>query len=155
MPKAETEAEKYDCSYWRLLVYEMLFMWNALSSCSELSLTAIIEDCSKSDDELNEPSLGLGRLILGASLVCVKRYEEAIDAYRTCIAMREGELLQQDVHISAFAHYELAMLLLRQQQSEAKTEAKQLLLHVQQNYRSFDFDNRINVRIHSILRKLN
>lgn len=131
-------------------------MWNALSSCSEETLSEVIEDCCKSQDESTEPSQGLRQLILGASLGCGKRYEEAMSAYRTCIAMRNDEQdLQQDVHISAFAHYELAMLLLREQDSEAKSEAKQLLLHVQQNYRSFDFDNRITVRIHSILRKLN
>ncbi|XP_021705414.1 tetratricopeptide repeat protein 39C [Aedes aegypti] len=156
LPKSETETEKFDCGYWRLLVYEMLFMWNALSSCSEETLSEVIEDCCKSQDESTEPSQGLRQLILGASLGCGKRYEEAMSAYRTCIAMRNDEQdLQQNVHISAFAHYELAMLLLREQNSEAKAEAKQLLLHVQQNYRSFDFDNRITVRIHSILRKLN
>ncbi|XP_062712967.1 tetratricopeptide repeat protein 39C-like [Aedes albopictus] len=156
LPKADTESEKFDCGYWRLLVYEMLFMWNALSSCSEETLNVIIEDCGKLGDESPEPSLGLRQLILGASLCCAKRYDEAIDAYRACIAMRNDEPpLQQDVHISAFAHYELAMLLLREQSTEANAEAKQLLLHAQQTYRSFDFDNRINVRIHSILRKLN
>ncbi|XP_058822433.1 tetratricopeptide repeat protein 39C-like [Topomyia yanbarensis] len=154
IPLDETEVKKYDCLYWKLLVYEMLFMWNALNSCSEMTLTAIIADCDKPILELNEPSLGLGRLILGACLVCVKRIDAAIEAYRECIALRDGES-QHDIHISAFAHYELAVLLLQKPQQEARIEAKQLLLVAQQNYRGFDFDNRINVRIHSMLKKLN
>ncbi|XP_062554338.1 tetratricopeptide repeat protein 39C-like [Armigeres subalbatus] len=159
LPHTDTETEKYNCSYWRLLVYEILFMWNALSSCSEESLNAIIEDCRKLDEESLEPSRGIRQLILGASLCYMKRYEDAINAYRMCIVMRVDEQSQpsqlQDVHIPAFAHYELALLLLRQQNEEAKMEAKQLLLYAQQTYRSFDFDNRFNVRIHSILKTLN
>ncbi|XP_055638379.1 tetratricopeptide repeat protein 39C-like [Toxorhynchites rutilus septentrionalis] len=154
LPRTDTEKEKYNCIYWKLLAYEMLFMWNALNSCSEATLTTIIEDCNVPPDELIEPSVGLSYLILGACLVCLKRFDEAIDSYRKCIAMREDEL-QQDVHISAFANYELAMLLLKQQRTEATSEAKQLLLQVQQSYRNFDFDNRINVRIHSMMKKLN
>ncbi|XP_058445774.1 tetratricopeptide repeat protein 39C-like isoform X2 [Malaya genurostris] len=153
IPTAESETKKYDCQYWKLLVYEMLFMWNALNSCTRVTLTTIIEDCDKPMSELNEPSHGLGRLILGASLVCEKRIDAAIEAYRECIAMREGEL-EQDIHISAFAHYELAVLLLQKADQELKMEAKQLLLTAQQNYRGYDFDNRINVRIHSLLKKM-
>ncbi|XP_053691214.1 tetratricopeptide repeat protein 39C-like [Sabethes cyaneus] len=154
IPSSVAEEEKYDCYYWRLLVYEMLFMWNALNSCSENNLTTIIEDCRRPMAIQNEPSLGLGRLILAASFVCTKQYEKAVDAYRECIVARESELLH-DVHISAFAHYELAVLLLRKQEPEATAEAKQLLLLAQQNYRGFDFENRISVRIHSLLKKLN
>ncbi|XP_055607768.1 tetratricopeptide repeat protein 39C-like [Uranotaenia lowii] len=155
IPASEEEQQKFDTLYWRLLVYEMLFMWNALSSCDQATLEAIVEDCGKQpEEELNEPSLGLGQLVLGAALTALHRPEGAAGAFRRCIGRREGEMLL-DVHISAFAHYELAMLLLRRQNDkEARAEARQLLLFVQQNYRCFDFDNRINVRIHSILRRL-
>lgn len=54
---------------------------------------------------------GLAKLILGSCHGCLKNHDEAIIAYRECIEQR-GELLD-DLHISAFAYFELAMLLMR------------------------------------------
>jgi tetratricopeptide (TPR) repeat protein len=151
-PTDTGESGKFEKIYWKCLVYEMLFMWNAMTSCSVEDLKAIVEDCQNNSVNINEPSLGISKMVLGASLVCLKKYSEAIDAYRECIELRKDEFVE-DVHISAFAHYELAMLLIKHKK-EAKDEAKSLLTYAQQNYKNYDFDNRINVRIHSVLKKL-
>lgn len=111
LPCEDTETEKFEQIYWKYLVYEMLVMWNALTSCSEESLKLIMEDCKKPRDQLNEPMKGLAKLILGNCHACLKNFDEAIIAYSECIEQR-GELLD-DLHISAFAHFELALLLLR------------------------------------------
>jgi hypothetical protein len=141
MPESHTDADKLIPSYWKLLVYEMLFMWNALNSCSPENLQKIIDDCGgitttasmdvvedgavesveESDNvariivnnnTINEPMLGLTKLIIGLCHVCLKNVEEAINALRECIAVRVDEF-ENDMHVSAFAHYELAMLLLK------------------------------------------
>lgn len=131
MPGDEECLKLVNKIYWKLLVYEMLFFWNALSSCSSTSLQAIIDDCkfvnsvnsvnsdsSYDEDEatnnrasvalsLKEPIQGLSCLIEGACHVLLKDPEKATVAYRKCVEGPEDELQ----HVQAFAHYELAILL--------------------------------------------
>ncbi|XP_050083214.1 tetratricopeptide repeat protein 39C-like [Anopheles aquasalis] len=159
LPRAEGGSQpRFSSSlYWKYLVFEMLFLWNALSSCSVEQLESIQMDCSQPVETFSEPMLGISRLVLGACLACLGRYDNAILAYRECIAMREeasGE--QQDIHISAFAYYELAVLLLRQHGDEEaqRAEARRLLVYAQQNFRNYDFDNRVSVRIHNVLKRM-
>uniref|UniRef100_A0A182YHW8 Tetratricopeptide repeat protein 39C n=1 Tax=Anopheles stephensi TaxID=30069 RepID=A0A182YHW8_ANOST len=158
LPRAEGgEQPKYRSSlYWKYLVFEMLFLWNTLSSCNEEQLESMVADCSQPTDAFSEPMVGISRLILGACLSCLARFDEAIHAFRECISMRERfeHQEQQDTHISAFAHYELAVLLLRQQQHATTAEAHRLLTHAQQNFKNYDFDNRVSVRIHTLLKRL-
>uniref|UniRef100_A0A903Z062 Tetratricopeptide repeat protein 39C n=1 Tax=Anopheles minimus TaxID=112268 RepID=A0A903Z062_9DIPT len=159
LPRAESgEQPKYRSSlYWKYLVFEMLFLWNTLSSCNEEQLESMVADCSQPTDAFSEPMVGISRLILGACLSCLARYDEAIRAFRECISMREKfeHQDQQDTHISAFAHYELAVLLLRQQRGDdGASEAHRLLMHAQQNFKNYDFDNRVSVRIHTLLKRL-
>jgi len=150
LPCEDTETEKFDQLYWKYLVYEMLVMWNALNSCSEELLKQVMEDCKKSRDQLNEPMKGLAKLILGACHGCLKNHDEAIIAYKECIEQR-GELID-DLHISAFAHFELGMLLLKHRND--KTEARRLLIHIQNNYHNYDFENRLGIRVHSVLKSI-
>ncbi|KFB43566.1 AGAP001215-PB-like protein [Anopheles sinensis] len=159
LPRAESgEPPKYNSSlYWKYLVFEMLFLWNALSTCNVEQLESMVADCSQPVDAFSEPMLGISRLILGACLCCLTRYNEAIEAFRECIALREAssDHQQQDVHVSAFAYYELAILLLRRQQHEKdRVEARRLLVYAQLTFKNYDFDNRISVRIHSVLKRL-
>uniref|UniRef100_A0A182NQS6 Tetratricopeptide repeat protein 39C n=1 Tax=Anopheles dirus TaxID=7168 RepID=A0A182NQS6_9DIPT len=161
LPRTEGgEQPKYTSSlYWKYLVFEMLFLWNTLGSCNVEQLESMVADCSQPMDAFSEPMVGISRLILGACLSCLTRYDEAVRAYRECIAMRERyehQEQQQDVHISAFAYYELAVLLLRQQQNaeDGRAEARRLLVHAQQNFKNYDFDNRVSVRIHTVLKRL-
>lgn len=58
-----------------------------------------------------EPSIGLRELILGSVYAALHQYPLAIDAYAKCIAKRESESVH-DMHLSAFAHYELATILI-------------------------------------------
>lgn len=75
-------------------------------------------------DELlkNEPMVGIGWLIQGsASLVianrsniqnnCTAYLSNAVDAFRLCLKHRSK--CSEDAHVSAFAQYELALLLLK------------------------------------------
>lgn len=127
MPGDEECLKTMNKIYWKLLVYEMLFFWNALSSCSTTSLQTIIDDCKfvnsvnsvnsdnsyDEDDDTNvkaslkEPIHGLSCLIEGACHVLLKDPVKAIEAYKKCLEGPEGDLQ----HVQAFAHYELAILL--------------------------------------------
>ncbi|XP_063710057.1 tetratricopeptide repeat protein 39C-like isoform X2 [Culicoides brevitarsis] len=151
LPLEEIEREKFEQIYWKYLVYEMLIMWNAINSCSEDTLKVIMEDCKRpTRDLLNEPMKGLAKLVLATCHTCLKEYDEAIIAYRECIEQR-GELLD-DLHVSAFAHFELATLLLKHKND--KQEARRLLTHVQNNYHNYDFENRLGIRVHSMLKSI-
>lgn len=59
---------------------------------------------------------GVQQLILGGALVSLKQYQAAVTAYRSCIAQRtalESSADDDFHHVSAYAQYELAMLLLQ------------------------------------------
>lgn len=115
----------YNQFYWKYLVYEVLFLWSALSSASGQELSSIVADCSAPLGKYVEPMLGLQQLILGSALVSLKQYQAAVHAYRQCIAQRSevsyaaaaaaaGSSTGDDFHhVCAYAHYELAMLLLQ------------------------------------------
>lgn len=110
----QNECEKFFTkNYWKFLVYEMLYLWNALSSCNENALNEIIDDCENLSALLNEPMIGLSKLILGTCHRLRGNFELAIKSYRDCIELRNDVNIQNDFHISAFAHFELATTLLR------------------------------------------
>ncbi|PSN55659.1 Tetratricopeptide repeat protein 39C [Blattella germanica] len=151
----------FDQAYCRLLAFELLFLWNALPSCSVQHINCLLEDCQSSG---REPMEGLRHLVMGAAQCCLGHFEEAKASFRTCLAKRgefephesgEGQIGQAgsgDHHISAFALYELGTLLCRD--SQTAEEGKSLLLQAQMNYKGYDFENRLNVRIHAALRNI-
>lgn len=99
--------------YWRLYVYEMLILWNALNSCSSNTLNEIIIDCSVENISINEPMTGISHLVIASCQSCLQNFPEAIKAYKNCIEIRSAVDNPEDAHISAFAHYELAVLLVK------------------------------------------
>lgn len=99
--------------FWKMLVYEMLYLWNSLNSCSTLALEQIIQDCSKANEELQtEPMVGLAKLIRGYCEVQLKNVTEAINSFSDCLETRKtvNENEPHDLHVSAFCNYELAMI---------------------------------------------
>nr|CAD7395629.1 unnamed protein product [Timema poppensis] len=144
--------EGFDQAFCRLLAFELLFLWNALPSCSVPHINTILEDCQAQGIE---PMEGLRHLVMGAVQCCLNQYEEARASFRTCIAKRSDsdeatESSIGDHHITAFALYELGILLCKDPQT--REEGKTLLLQAQTNYKGYDFENRLNVRIHAALR---
>nr|CAD7438282.1 unnamed protein product [Timema bartmani] len=145
-------SEGFDQAFCRLLAFELLFLWNALPSCSVPHINTIMEDCQAQGIE---PMEGLRHLVMGAVQCCLNQYEEARASFRTCLAKRSDsdqatESSIGDHHITAFALYELGILLCKDPQT--REEGKTLLLQAQTNYKGYDFENRLNVRIHAALR---
>lgn len=68
-------------------------------------------DCSIFDsaDPITEPMVGLCDLLLGGAQMALKNYQLSMDAYNRCICKRLNTI-DEDMHVSAFAHYELATL---------------------------------------------
>lgn len=158
LPINENDTKKFNQLYWKHLTYEMLYMWNAIGSCQSDELDLIVSDCAN-DTSASEPMIGLTKLILGSTETYRSNINDAIQAYTDCIKQRKlyetmNQSQDDEQHISAFAHYELAMLLLKHK-SQSHQEAKELLLHAQQQYKNYDFDNRLNIRIHQALKQIN
>lgn len=65
---------------------------------------------------LSEPMVGLRELLIGCAEGALKNYPAAIDAYQRCIE-RRSNVLDVSMHISAFAHYELASILIHYKSS--------------------------------------
>ncbi|XP_075230787.1 tetratricopeptide repeat protein 39C-like [Lycorma delicatula] len=131
----------------RLLAYEMLFLWNALPSAQKIN--NIAQDCEQIKGD--EPMVGLKLLLLGASQCCMGLKQEAVQSFRSVLSVRSHlPDTAEDSHVTAFALYELAVLLIKE--SQAAEEAKLLLERAQRDFKGYDFENRLNVRIHSALR---
>ncbi|XP_044253015.1 tetratricopeptide repeat protein 39C-like isoform X2 [Tribolium madens] len=137
--------------FWKLLVYEMLYLWNALPSCLPQNIEQIKRDCEQVGDG-EEPMLALSKLILGCCHCIQRQFEAGIENFRLCLNLRKGcPNNAVDAHISAFSHYELGALLIKT--NETKAEGKLLLQSIAQ-YKDYDFEQRLNVRVHSMLKQL-
>ncbi|KAJ8971625.1 hypothetical protein NQ314_000608 [Rhamnusium bicolor] len=139
--------------YWKLLIFEMLYLWNALPSCSKENINQILNDCNEiSDEENDEPMTGLSKLILGCTYCVQRQYEQGIEYFRKCLEMRKNIAPNaDDAHVSAFCQYELGALLLRKE--ETKEEGKMLLQQIGQ-YSKYDFEQKLTVRVYSLLKQI-
>ncbi|CAG9773744.1 unnamed protein product [Ceutorhynchus assimilis] len=152
-PKNAQDAKNYLPVYFKVLVFEMLYLWNALASCNTKGIDEIIEDCTAYTKSSNvEPRLGLTLLILGSCHSIKNNSREAAECFRKCLESRAHALNNaEDAHISAFAQYELGNILA--QSLETKEEGKHLLEQMSK-YSHYDFEARLNVRVHSVLRNI-
>lgn len=95
----------YTILYYKLLVYELLYLWNAMPSCSIEALRRILLDCKGNRSE--EPMVGLADLIEGAAYSYLGDRQASIRSYRSCLKRRNPNKDVYDQHVSAFALYEL------------------------------------------------
>ncbi|XP_049816971.1 tetratricopeptide repeat protein 39C-like isoform X4 [Aethina tumida] len=139
--------------YWRLFIYEMLYLWNALASCSSESIDAIINDCKtvKVGDKTEEPMKGLSLLIAGSCHSIKEEHEGAVTSFEKCLECRmDMQPDAPDAHISAFAHYEYAVILMKD--PETREEGRKHLQLINQYY-GFDFEQKLNVRVNNLLKQ--
>ncbi|CAH1984671.1 unnamed protein product [Acanthoscelides obtectus] len=137
--------------YWRLLVFEMLYLWNAIPSCNNENISTIITECKNGQSEEDEPMIGLSKLILGGALCVQRHYDQAEECFKKCLELRKDiPTNADDSHVSAFCLYELGLLLLKKEQTQE--EGKNYLRQISQ-YSHYDFEQKLNVRVHSLLKQ--
>uniref|UniRef100_A0A8D9AGD6 Tetratricopeptide repeat protein 39C n=2 Tax=Cacopsylla melanoneura TaxID=428564 RepID=A0A8D9AGD6_9HEMI len=135
--------------HFKMFVYELLYLWSLLASATPI--TIIVQDCLSCDGE--EPMLGLSKLILGASLNILNRKAEALTALESVLLVRKDlPSTAPDAHITAFALYEMGIILI--ENYETQEEGRACLLKIQSSFKNFDFESRLSVRIHGALRSL-
>ncbi|XP_015590693.1 tetratricopeptide repeat protein 39C isoform X2 [Cephus cinctus] len=137
-------------SYYKLLVYELLYLWNAIPSCTTEALENILTEWSQ--EPLEEPMLGLKDLIEGVIYSHLGEQSGCMKCFRNCLRRRNSIRDNCDEHITVHAMYELAVLLCKSYNVE---EGRGLLQRAQSQFKDYDFESRINVRIHAALRKYN
>ncbi|XP_066253168.1 uncharacterized protein [Euwallacea similis] len=151
-PKDSEDAKNFSDVFFKLFVFEMLYLWNALASCSLENIEVVVSECLKVTSAKDEPKKGMANLILGSCYGIQQQYKEAADCFRKCLDQRTNEPGNaEDAHISAFAQYELGNILI--QHSETKEEGKCQLQQINR-YSRYDFEARLNVRVLSMLRNL-
>jgi tetratricopeptide (TPR) repeat protein len=142
--------EERDTIFWKLLCYEIMYLWNLLGSCSTSTIEVIIDDCKIAGDS-SEPILGLSQFLMGACYAMQRDYENAITSYEKCIEIcNENPSNLHLFYIPAYASYELAVLKQSLSDNSESSQAEtQKLLQNAQTYRNFDFEHRLKLRIHN------
>lgn len=138
--------DERDLVYWKLLCYEIMYLWNLLGTCSTATLEMIIVDC-KSVEKLSEPILGLSHFLMGSCYAILHDFENSISSYKQCIDLcNENQFNLHLAYVPAYACYELAVVLMKSPEDDSKDEAQKLLQHAQ-TYRNYDFEHRLKLKL--------
>lgn len=135
--------------YWRLLCYEILYLWNILGSCSTSSLSKIIDEC-KIACETVEPFIGIAHFLLGACYALLNDAESSICNYKKCLKRcNENPSKLHLTYVCAYANYELATFHVKNSSELSKEEARDFL-HNAQMYKNYDFEHRLKLKMYSL-----
>ncbi|KAG5682195.1 hypothetical protein PVAND_011563 [Polypedilum vanderplanki] len=134
--------EKKGTAFWQLLCFEVIYLWNLLSSCDIETLQNIINICEQTS-ETNEPIIGLAFFICGSCYKVLRDAENALKFYTLCIQKCNDNLSQlQFHHIPAYANLELSNLYKVLGNEE---KAQNHLMEAQQ-FKNFDFEQRLRLK---------
>lgn len=140
----KVEPTKEHC---RLLTLELIFLWHALPTCSKDDLKPLLEVCEMQTD----PSVFHLKCLLEGTLYKELGDEDmAIQCLREALARHQGR--KDDGHVAAFALFELASIYMTK--PETLSLAKEELHLIKNNYKDYDFENRLSVRVNNALKKL-
>lgn len=137
--------------FWQLLCFEVMYFWNLLSNIDTSVFERIIDTCKDMcKDTKDEPMLGLNNFIIATCFNLLRDIQSAILYYRMCIdECNENFHSLKFFHIPAYAHYELALLLLKFGSADEKLEAQKLINNAKQ-FKGYDFENRLRLKIQNI-----
>ncbi|XP_023671505.1 tetratricopeptide repeat protein 39C-like isoform X2 [Paramormyrops kingsleyae] len=130
-----------------LATIEVLYLWKALSNCSSTKLQLMSQVLQGIDDV---SFAGLKNLLLGSIHKCLGNRRDAVQFFQ--LAARDEVGRQTNSYVQPYACYELGCVLLEKPESVGKGRA--LLLRAKEDYMGYDFENRLQVRIHSALASL-
>lgn len=143
----------------RLLALELLYLWHALPSCSPEVWRQILADCRQTADRVSQLR-AVAALVSGA--VCdLTDLVAAEGHYRRAVRLASGQAVSSDDrgsrhrvdgYVAPFASYELAEIYCGRAQS--CSDGRRLLISARDNYNNYEFQQRLNMRIQSALRRL-
>ncbi|KAH9488246.1 Tetratricopeptide repeat protein 39C [Bulinus truncatus] len=131
----------------RLLTLEMIFLWHALPTCTSDEIKPLLKVC---DIQTDHNLMPLKCLLEGSLYKELGSDEMAINCLKEAIARHQGK--KDEMYIPAFTHFELASIYMRN--PEAHHLAKQHLQTIKDNYKDYDFENRLSVRVNNALKRM-
>ncbi|ESO96617.1 hypothetical protein LOTGIDRAFT_239280 [Lottia gigantea] len=131
----------------RLLALELMFLWHAIPTCTEAELKPMLDVC---DMQTDHKALHIKSLVEGAIFKELGQEDMAVACFDETIARAQG--MKDDHHIPAFAMFELATIYMLKPETE--TKAKKLLLQIKTEFKDYDFENRLSVRVNNSLKRL-
>ena len=100
---------------------------------------------------MSNPNLeGIRSLILGGICKSLGNLETSLEHFRNAMKVSDRDF--EDGHIAPYACYEMSMILL--DKPETKDKGVELLKHSKDAYEGYDFENRLQMRIHATEHRL-
>ncbi|XP_071502427.1 tetratricopeptide repeat protein 39C-like [Diadema antillarum] len=132
----------------RLMAIEVLYLWKAMPDCSEDALRRMLKECDNADSDKTQKALIA--LLKGAIHRCLGNVEIAMQCFEDCMALSGSK--NQEGHAAPYACFELGAMLAGGQATASRGKA--LILRAKDNYKDYDFEQRLSVRIHAALQQL-
>ncbi|KAL8570006.1 hypothetical protein ACOMHN_056438 [Nucella lapillus] len=134
---------------YKLLALELIFLWHSLSACQHEYLQRFLKVC----ESQKEPGLfHLKCLLEGAIYNELGEEDKAVQCLKQCVSHQQAVEDKDDTHVGAFALFELAIIYMRSPLD--KVLAKDYLQQIKDNYKDYDFENRLSVRVNNALEQL-
>lgn len=130
-----------------LLGLELLYLWNALPQCSNSTLKSMIKELEGCSIQSLQP---LKILLMGSLYNLIDEKQTALQYFQ--IASTKPERKPFDSHVIPYALYEIAMM--QTTNSNEIERAKELLYRAKDGHSGYDFENRLNFRIHAALNNI-
>ncbi|XP_072042144.1 tetratricopeptide repeat protein 39C-like [Amphiura filiformis] len=127
-----------------LLAIEVLYLWRALPTCKEEHLTLMLSEC---EAEVEKSWKALRSLLKGAILRNLDSRDAAIQCFEDALAYSSAK--DQEPHVGPYTCFELGSMLMEKPATASK--GKSLVIRAKDHYKDYDFEQRLNVRIHALL----
>lgn len=132
----------------KLMAIEVLYLWKAMPDCAEEALRGMLRECDAAESDKSQK--GLIALLKGAIHRCLGNVEIAIQCFEECMAIASPK--DQEAHAAPYACFELGAMLAGGKATASR--GKSLILRAKDNYKDYDFEQRLSVRIHAALQQL-
>jgi len=130
-----------------ILGIELLYLWNALPQCPKPTLNNMLKEIHCCEIRGMQP---MKNLLLGTIYNLIGNKEKASQHLR--IAAHKEDTKPLDAHVVPYALYELAVMCIHEEKNLER--GSKLLYQIKDGYSSYDFENRLNFRIHAALNNL-
>ncbi|XP_066915361.1 tetratricopeptide repeat protein 39C-like [Clytia hemisphaerica] len=130
-----------------ILGLELLYLWNALPQCSPQTVQEMLKEL----ESCGVPSMQPLKLLIMGSLYQVNGERETSMQYFQ-IASRKPDGKPADAHVVPYAMYEMGMT--HSTNMNEIDRAKELLYKAKDGFSGYDFENRLNFRIHAALNNI-
>ncbi|XP_064652749.1 tetratricopeptide repeat protein 39C-like isoform X2 [Lineus longissimus] len=130
-----------------MLGLEVLYLWNALPTCTPEYLHAMLTECNNLKDK---SYFHLRALVEGGIQKQLGNEEAAITLLEEAIALQSHH--KDDGHVTPFAWFELGTLYASNPQTMQK--GKECLTRAKDKYKDYDFENRLHTRLHAAIKQI-